>query len=118
MISYNLNGEWQLMQAGENRAGALGPVPATVPGCVHTDLLAAELIPDPFYRDNETRLLWIGETDWLYRRTFQVPPELLDREHVLLRCEGLDTIARIAINGKTPPFRHPDGQRRRRVCLR
>ena len=31
-------------------------VPATVPGCVHTDLLAAGLIPDPYLDENE-RLL-------------------------------------------------------------
>src|SRR5437763_1320730 len=33
------------------------PVPATVPGCVHTDLLAAGLIPDPYLDDNEARLV-------------------------------------------------------------
>ena len=44
----NLGGEWQVSQAGKNDW-----IPATVPGCVHTDLLAAGKIPDPFYRDNE-----------------------------------------------------------------
>ena len=47
-----------------------GPVPATVPGCVHTDLLAAGLIPDPYLDDNETRLGWIGRTDWAYETVF------------------------------------------------
>lgn len=49
-------------------------VPATVPGCVHTDLLAAGLIPDPYLDDNETRLAWIGHTDWVYETTFDRPP--------------------------------------------
>ena len=40
----------------------LTDVPATVPGCVHTDLLAAGLIEDPYPDDNETRLGWIGRT--------------------------------------------------------
>ena len=31
-------------------------LPATVPGCVHTDLLANKKIEDPFYRDNEKNL--------------------------------------------------------------
>jgi beta-mannosidase len=35
---------------------------ATVPGCVHTDLLAKKLIDDPFYRDNEKKQQWIGKT--------------------------------------------------------
>ncbi len=37
---------WSLHHDGE-------PVPATVPGCVHTDLLAAGLIPDPYLNANE-----------------------------------------------------------------
>lgn len=32
---------------------------ATVPGCVHRDLLRHELIPDPFYGTNELDLQWI-----------------------------------------------------------
>lgn len=39
---------------------------ARVPGSVQTDLLAAGIIGDPFYRDNETRLQWIGLADWQY----------------------------------------------------
>jgi len=34
-----------------------------VPGCIHTDLLAAGKIADPFYRDNEKDVQWVGETD-------------------------------------------------------
>ncbi|MBM3189240.1 MAG: glycoside hydrolase family 2 protein [Chloroflexi bacterium] len=90
-----LNGAWDLLKLGEEVI-----IPATVPGCVHTDLLAAGLIPDPYYRDNEHRLLWIGESDWLYRRTFSVSQALLDHERVLLRCHGLDTLATITLNGQ------------------
>jgi len=46
---------------------------ASVPGCIHTDLLAAEAIPDPYYRFNDQELLWVGNSDWTYRRTFDVP---------------------------------------------
>ena len=35
-------------------------MPATVPGSVHTDLLAAGCIPDPYLDDNERLLAWIG----------------------------------------------------------
>jgi hypothetical protein len=47
------------------------PIPATVPGCVHTDLLTAGLIPDPYLDDNERHLTWIGRTDWAYETTFE-----------------------------------------------
>jgi beta-mannosidase len=72
-------------------------VPATVPGCVHTDLLAAGLIPDPYLDDNETALAWIGRTDWLYETTFDAPPGGSDR--VDLACAGLDTVATLTLNG-------------------
>ena len=58
------------------------------------------LIEDPFYRDNETEQMWIGETDWSYERSFDVSPDILDRKHIKLVCYGLDTFAEITINGK------------------
>lgn len=72
-------------------------IPATVPGCVHTDLLAAELIPDPFVDDNETRLHWIGRSVWEYETVFEVDPPQ-PGERVDLVCDGLDTIATITLN--------------------
>lgn len=91
----SLNGAWQLFKEGQGEA-----IPASVPGCVHTDLLAAKMIPDPYYRDNELAVLWVGETDWTYRRSFEVPAELLARDRVVLRCQGLDTIAHVRLNGQ------------------
>ncbi|MBB5479496.1 glycoside hydrolase family 2 protein [Micromonospora parathelypteridis] len=72
-------------------------VPATVPGCVHTDLLDAGLIPDPYLDDNEVALAWIGRTDWHYRTSFRRPTEHHDR--VDLVCAGLDTVATLTVNG-------------------
>ncbi len=72
---------------------------ATVPGCVHTDLLAADAIPDPWYRDQEKDIHWVWERDWVYRRQLDVPAELLDRQRVELVCDGLDTLAEVRVNG-------------------
>ena len=91
----DLGGTWQLQKVGERTS-----IAAQVPGDVYNALLAAKKIPDPYYRDNENELQWIGESDWLFRRTFQVPAALLNAERVLLRCEGLDTFATVRINGK------------------
>lgn len=71
---------------------------ATVPGCVHTDLLANKLIDDPFYRDNEKKQQWIGKTDWEYKTSFRVTPQTLARENVELVFEGLDTYANVFLN--------------------
>jgi beta-mannosidase len=71
---------------------------ATVPGCVHTDLLNNKVIDDPFYRDNEKKQQWIGKTDWEYQTTFNVAPEILARDNIDLVFEGLDTYANVLLN--------------------
>ena len=71
---------------------------ATVPGCVHTDLLNNKLIDDPFYRDNEQKLQWIGKTDWEYQTTFKITPEILAPDNIDLVFEGLDTYANVFLN--------------------
>ncbi len=91
----SLNGPWQVAITGSEEW-----LPATVPGCVQTDLLAAGRIPDPFFRDNEERVAWVAQTNWTYCRTFSAPKRLLARDRVLLRCEGLDTLATVRINGQ------------------
>ncbi|MHB9108921.1 MAG: beta-mannosidase [Armatimonadota bacterium] len=94
METLSLNGAWQVKQqdAGDVFTGQ-------VPGTIHTDLLAAGRIDDPYYRDNEMAQQWIEEKDWVYSRTFTVPAALLAEDRVLLRCEGLDTLATVTING-------------------
>ena len=95
MKQLSLNGPWTLDIPGS----AFMAVPAEVPGSVYHDLLTAGRIPDPFYRDNETEALKLMEYDFHYSRAFQVDGELLDRGAILLRCEGLDTLAAVYING-------------------
>ncbi len=80
------------------QAGSDEWLAATVPGGIHTDLLALERIPDPFVGDNEHAVQWVGETDWEYRHVFQADPALLRSERVLLICDGLDTLAQVRLN--------------------
>ncbi len=75
-------------------------LPAAVPGCVHTDLIAAGQIPDPFYGTNELDLQWIEERDWEYRTSFNVTAALLRKNTVELCADGLDTVATVTLNGK------------------
>ena len=96
MVQQSLNGEWTL----KIPETAFGTVPAQVPGSVYHDLLCAKKIPDPFYRDNETEALKLMENEFLYSRTFTAEPSLLESDEVLLRCEGLDTLAQITVNGQ------------------
>ncbi len=77
---------------------------ATVPGCVHTDLLANKLIDDPFYRDDEKKQQWIGKTDWEYRTSFRVTAQTVERENVELVFEGLDTYAGVYLKISSDKF--------------
>ncbi|WP_043621736.1 glycoside hydrolase family 2 protein [Nonomuraea candida] len=91
-----LHDGWTLRADGDDPRG-LAEIPAAVPGSVHTDLLAAGLIEDPYRDDNETRLGWIGRTDWVYATAFDWHDD--GHERVDLVCEGLDTIATVRLNG-------------------
>ena len=76
--------------------GNVSGLAASVPGCIHTDLLAAGRIDDPYRDANETTLGWIGRTDWEYTTTFDWDPS---DGRVDLVCAGLDTVADIELNG-------------------
>lgn len=99
MTRLNVTG-WQLTALTDVPEAARGPLPATVPGCVHTDLLAAGVIDDPYVGQNELSAPWIGRADWQYRGTFTVTAEMLTAEHLTLVCDGLDTVAEVSVNGE------------------
>lgn len=88
-----INSGWQFREAGKDTW-----YPASVPGSVHTDLLNNKLINDPFYRDNEQKIQWIGKTNWEYQTTFNATPEILERDKIDLIFEGLDTYANVFVN--------------------
>jgi beta-mannosidase len=81
-----------------SRAGSQEWYDASVPGCVHTDLLDNGLIDDPFYRDNEQAVQWIEGEGWEYAATFAAGDDLLARENIDLVFEGLDTYATVFLN--------------------
>jgi beta-mannosidase len=95
LIKLPLDGDWEFRQASQEAWH-----PARVPGCVHLDLMAAGLIPDPFYRDNELRVQWVEKEDWEYRKEFKVTATISSKAHVELVAQGLDTFAAIFLNGQ------------------
>ncbi len=95
MQKQSLNGMWKFRQSGTDEW-----LPASVPGGVHTDLMALGRIPDPFVGDNEKSVAWVAQNDWEYSYSFNVQPEVLRYEHIWLVCDGLDTLATLTLNGK------------------
>ncbi|CAM5354160.1 beta-mannosidase [Streptomyces pilosus] len=73
-------------------------LPASVPGCVHTDLLAAGLIPDPFLGRNEAEVAWVGRRDWTYETELRAGPGAYEQTDLVF--DGLDTVAEILLDGR------------------
>jgi beta-mannosidase len=96
MRTQSLTGDWMFCQAGTEEW-----LPAKVPGGVHTDLMAAGRISDPFVGDEEKRVQWVAESDWTYRRTFVADQTLLAEQRLYLVCDGLDTLAAVTLNGQS-----------------
>lgn len=86
-----LDDGWNLRHEGK-------PLPAVVPGCVHTDLLAAGVIPDPFLGLGENEVAWVGRREWTYERELQAVRS--GHEQTDLVFDGLDTVAEITLNGR------------------
>jgi beta-mannosidase len=99
----DLDGTWQFRQVESSGQLARDPRarewrPASVPGTVHTDLLANRAIPDPYVGVAEAGLQWIGLADWEYRREFQVDAATAASKRSDLVFEGLDTLAEVWLN--------------------
>lgn len=92
MIQQRLNENWQMHCPHEPAQ------PAVVPGTVYTDLLRNGNMEDPFWKDNEIHALPLMEKDYEYEKCFDAEQELLASDKILLRFDGLDTIADIYLN--------------------
>ena len=71
---------------------------ASVPGTIHTDLMANGIIEDPYYRLNERKIQWVDKKDWVYQCSFELSPDEFERQHHELKFEGLDTYASVYVN--------------------
>ena len=74
-------------------------LPATVPGHVHTDLVRHGVISDPFEGMAELGCQWVDEEDFVYRTAFEFKRDA-NLPARILRFEGLDTVARVSLNGE------------------
>jgi beta-mannosidase len=92
-----LNGHWLATGPGGLQ------IPATVPGDVISDLLAAGRIPEPFYetnfRNGTYSALWTGR--WGYTRLFTMAGEQADTTSTFLALNGVKMGATIYLNGAT-----------------
>lgn len=96
----SLDGEWQMVEAGDDTARLQGAwsdsIPADVPGSVQTALLAAGKIPDPYVGHNDEIARAEGRKTWWLRQTFLRP----DTENgIELVFGGVCDSCRVWLNG-------------------
>ncbi|WP_036645724.1 beta-mannosidase [Paenibacillus sp. oral taxon 786] len=94
MKTLDLGGSWRMRRLDEAEW-----IPSVVPGSVYNDLLNAGKMEDPFYRENDRKALLLSQYDYEYEKRFCIDEDFLNEDRILLRCEGLDTLAEIRING-------------------
>ena len=94
MKRVDTNQSWKMKIIGTDEY-----IEASVPGSVYNDLINADKLEDPYYRDNEGLALELMKNDFEYRGTFDVSDDLSDADEVFLRFNGIDTIADIELNG-------------------
>ena len=108
--SLDLDGQWQLTYGPIKSVDTLKQdltappaedttIPATVPGNVELDMIAAGKLPDPTIGMRARELLKLEPYQWWYKRTFTAP-ELQNGEKAQLVFDGLDCLGTIWVNGK------------------
>ncbi|MGB9857037.1 MAG: beta-mannosidase [Dictyoglomaceae bacterium] len=95
MERIDLQGEWSFKEKGEDKWHK-----GKVPGCIHLDLMENEIIPDPFIGENEIKVQWVEERDWIYQRKFNIDKEFLNYPSIELSFQGLDTFTEIYLNSQ------------------
>jgi beta-mannosidase len=90
---------WTLHHAAGEAPVPVDGISATVPGCVHTDLLAAGLIPDPFVDANELVVAWVADADWEYRTVVDLDA-VGGHDRAELVFHGLDTLATVRVDAE------------------
>ena len=91
----DLSGTWHLVKADDAKISC----PIAVPGGVHSALLKAKLIKDSFWGRNERNNLWVGKSNWIVSRKFEVNGDFLAKKEIVLRLEDCDTFAKVSVNG-------------------
>ena len=95
MVKLQLHENWQLCNVRK-----LDWVPAQVPGDIYAAFFMAGKMSDPFFEDNEYQAKALMEEDYEYRTVFTYERAKFENcQEIILRFEGIDTIADIYLNG-------------------
>jgi beta-mannosidase len=74
-------------------------VQGRIPGTIHTILLAANQIPEPYWGYNDINLRHLIYTSWTFRKKFSLIDDFLASTQFTLHFDQIDTVANITLNG-------------------
>ncbi len=86
-----LNEGWTIGNADRSTSA-----PLTVPGDVHSALLASEQIPNPYWRDTEQSLDWVHEQEWSATTNFDFNGDITKRH--MMTFMSVDCLATVYLN--------------------
>lgn len=95
MRTLSLNGLWKMHAVDEETLHDV-----TVPGSVYSAYLADGTMEDPFWRENELEAYDLLKKDFEFKRHFNLSAEELLSPRIFLKCDGLDTLTHVFLNGQ------------------
>ncbi|HRU27672.1 MAG TPA: glycoside hydrolase family 2 protein, partial [Treponema sp.] len=98
MERIDLSGTWTLYVDSPELGKAA--VPCSIPGDSHSALLAAGLIPDPYYGQQELEVQFLNQENLVLERDFSVTTEQLRLGAPYLYFESIDTVAELYLNNE------------------
>ncbi|MBO5291814.1 MAG: glycoside hydrolase family 2 protein [Lachnospiraceae bacterium] len=93
MVTKLLNQGWELLRPSDHTTYS-----TDLPASILSVLSDHQVIPEPYWKDNEDRLHELLEEDFSFSCSFHADPELLSNPLILLRFEGVDTLADLSVN--------------------
>ncbi len=96
-----LDKNWRMKIVGENVYDIPEDwIDMRIPGSVYGTLLEKGLMPDPYDRMNELEALRLMENNFCFQTTFTIGKGQLQSDFLLLRFDGIDTLAEVCLNGR------------------
>lgn len=94
-----LSGIWNLKIIGkDSKLTGENGIDVKIPGSVYSALLDKNLIEDPYYGENELKVLPIMDNDFEFTTEFEITQDMLGADGLLLKFDGVDTISEVYVN--------------------
>jgi beta-mannosidase len=73
-------------------------VTGTVPGTIHTILLSAKLIDEPYWGFGDTAMRYLVYQSWTFTKKFSLQADFLNSTQFMLHFDQIDTVSNITLN--------------------